>query len=70
MKYRNTPEALLYSHMTSQVPLKDLLTGKLPYYWHTTVIYAHSKRQGNDSVCLCATTLLRLLLPGLLKNDT
>lgn len=47
MNYRNTPEALLWSHLTSEVPLKDLLTGKLPYYWYTAVIYAHSERQAN-----------------------
>lgn len=47
MNYRNMPEALLYSHMTSEVHLKDLLTGKLPYYWYTTVIYAQSERQAN-----------------------
>lgn len=47
MNYKNTPEALFYSHMTSEVHLKDLLTGKLPYYCYTTVIYAHSVRQAN-----------------------
>lgn len=48
MNYRNKPEALLYGHMTSKVPLKDLLTGKVPYYLYTTLIYAHRERQSND----------------------
>lgn len=48
MNYRNMPEAFHQSHMTSEVPLKDLLTGKLPYYRYTTVIYAPSERVAND----------------------
>lgn len=39
------PKAL---HMTSKEPLKALLTGKLPYYWYTTVIYVHSESLAND----------------------
>lgn len=36
-----------HSHMTSKVHLKDLLTGKLPYYWYTTAIYTCSERRAN-----------------------
>lgn len=42
------PEVLFYSHMTFKVHLKDLLAGKLPYYPHTPVNYAHGEKKQKE----------------------